>query len=76
MAAELERLTHRPLERGNPRTTGPLKGSLAWRRVGDRRLPQCQHELPGAGRLWYCVDEDARIIWVTKVSLSHPHETD
>lgn len=76
MNAELERLRERPLERTNPRRTSKLQGKLRYRVIGGQRYEQWQQEITGAGRLWYCPDKDARTIWITKVSLSHPKETD
>lgn len=76
MAAEQRRLAERPTERGNPRRTGPLKGKYATRNVAGQKLPQWQHEITGAGRVWYCIDRKEHIVWVTKVSLSHPKETE
>jgi len=76
MGAERERLEEKPTDRGNPRRTGPLKGKYAERSVAGRKLPQWQHEITAAGRIWYCLDRERRTIWVTKVSLSHPKETD
>ena len=77
MAAERERLRLRPLDRSaNPRRTGPLHGALARRRVGDPTLPQWQHELTAAGRIWYCPDKDTRTVWIMKVDLAHPKEAD
>lgn len=43
--------------------------ALAW--LQDVTLPQWQHEMTSADRIWYCPDKDSRTIWVTKVSLSH-----
>lgn len=77
MARERERLRNRPLHRGdNPRRTHPLKGSLGKKSIGGQKLPQWQHELTGAGCIWYCPDRDQRVVWVTKVEPSHPKETD
>lgn len=76
MAAERERLRSEPTARTNPRRTHQLKGKLGTRKVGDVRLPQWQHEITGAGRIWYCPDTDERVIWVTMVSLSHPKQTE
>lgn len=77
MAAERTRLQMRPLDRSaNPRRTGPLHGALAQRRVAETLLPQWQHELTAAGRIWYCPDKDQRTIWVMKIDLGHPKETD
>lgn len=77
IAAEEERLRNRPLDRSaNPRRTGQLRGSLSHRVIGEKKLPQWQQEITGAGRVWYCPDKDERIVWVTKVSLSHPKATE
>lgn len=76
MAAERERLRTQPTVRSNPRRTHRLRGKLADRKVGEVRLPQWQHEITGAGRVWYCPDADQRIVWITQVSLSHPKQTD
>jgi hypothetical protein len=77
MAAERERLRTRPLDRStNPRRTARLKGGLASRSVGEKQLPQWQHELTAARRIWFCPDVDERIVWVTQVDLSHPKPTE
>lgn len=76
MATERERLRTAPIVRTNPQRTHPLKGNLATRNVAGTHLPQWQHEITGAGRIWYCPDKDNRIIWVTRVTLAHPKETD
>jgi hypothetical protein len=77
MAKERERLTTRPLDRSqNPRRTHRLRNEMAKRRVLGQVFDQWQHELTGAGRIWYCPDKENRIIWITWVSLSHPKETE
>lgn len=77
MEAERERLRTRPTDRSdNPRRTAQLKGQFRDRDVGGVKLPQWQHELSSAGRIWYCVDQDAKTVWITHVSLSHPKATD
>lgn len=77
MSAERARLTERPTFRGdNPRWTHQLKHDLATRRVGSDKLPQWQHELTSGGRIWYCIDKEERVVWVTNVALSHPKETE
>jgi hypothetical protein len=77
MAAERQRLRERPLGRSaNPRRTQPLQGPLASVRIEGRALPQWQHEVTGAGRIWYCPDKDERVVWVTMVNLAHPKRTD
>ena len=77
MAAERERLQIRPLDRSaNPRRTARLRAGLAIRLIGDKRLPQWQHEITAAGRIWYCPDKDTRTVWITQVDLRHPKRTD
>jgi hypothetical protein len=76
MAKEKERLESRPLERGdNPQRTHKLRGSLSTRKVEGVTYEQWQHEITGAGRVWYCVDRKNRIIWITQVALGHPKGT-
>lgn len=77
MDAELARLATRPMDRSdNPRRTARLKGPLGTRSIGGKSIPQWQREITGSGRLWYCPDEKAGIVWITKVSLSHPKQTE
>jgi hypothetical protein len=77
MADLRERLRSRPLDRSdNPNRTHQLRGQLAEKWVGDVKLPQWQHEITGAGRVFYCPDRDARIVWVTLVDLAHPKATE
>lgn len=72
-----ERLRLRPLDRSdNARRMHRLKPPLDSARIGDRRLPQWQYELTAAGRIHYCSDPDARIVWITMVTLSHPKRTE
>lgn len=77
MAALRERLRLRPLDRSdNPRRTHRLRPPLADKRVGDKTLPQWQRELTGGGRVFYCPDREERVVWVTRVDLAHPRETE
>jgi hypothetical protein len=45
---------------------------LAERSVGGRTLQQWQYEVTGAARIWYCVDDEARVVWVTHAAIGHP----
>jgi len=77
MQAERERLRTRPMDRSaNPRRTAQLHGPLATRRLGGVTLPQWQHEITSSGRIWYCPDKREHVVWVTKVDLRHPKETE
>lgn len=76
MAGVRDRLRTRPMDRSdNPNRTHLLKPPLHVGRIGDAKLPQWQHEITAAGRVWYCIDTSARTVWVTRVSLEHPRET-
>ena len=54
----------------------PLKGELGHRDVGGTRLEQWQYEVTGAGRIWYCVDDATRTVWMTDCSIGHPKTTE
>lgn len=76
MAAVRERLRGRPLDRSdNPERTHRLPPPLDRKRVGDRVLPEWQHEFSAAGRVFYSPDASERVVWVTRVDLGHPRET-
>ena len=76
MAGVRDRLRTRPTDRSdNPNRTHRLKPPLHEGRVGDSKLPQWQHEITAAGRIWYCPDSESRTVWVTRVSLGPPRET-
>ncbi len=53
----------------------PLKGSLALAAMGGKDLEQWQHEVTGAGRVWFLIDDDTRTLWFAEVSLGHPKRT-
>jgi hypothetical protein len=52
----------------------PLRGSLATRVVNGIALEQWQYEVTGGGRIWYCIDDERRIAWLTEASPGHPKE--
>lgn len=54
----------------------PLKGSLGKRSVNEKNLDQWQYEVTGAGRIWYCIDDDTRTIRMTDASVGHPKATE
>jgi hypothetical protein len=39
-------------------------------------MEQWQYEVTGGGRIWYCVDDGHRTIWMTDCSVGHPKATD
>jgi hypothetical protein len=65
-----------PRDRANPRRQHPLHGDLATHVVSGRQLEQWQYEVTGAGRVWYCIDDEARIVWLTAASTGHPKSTE
>jgi hypothetical protein len=52
-----------------------LRDEYATRAVGGKTLPQWQHEITSGGRVWYCPDEERRVVWLTEVSLRVPKKT-
>lgn len=71
------RLGEDPLDRSaNPRRVHRLRGMLGTKMIAGRVFDQWQFELSSAGRIWYCPDREDRIVWVTRVSLRHPRETE
>jgi hypothetical protein len=53
-----------------------LKGELASRSIGGRTLDQWQLEVTGAGRIWYAIDDERRIVVLTLATVGHPATTD
>ncbi|OGO58256.1 MAG: hypothetical protein A2Z32_00420 [Chloroflexi bacterium RBG_16_69_14] len=54
----------------------PLKGELGIRSIGGRMLDQWQLEVTGAGRIWYAIDDERRVVVLTLASVGHPARTD
>jgi hypothetical protein len=54
----------------------PLRGSLGSRTVNGIELEQWQYEVTGAGRLWYCIDDGHRTVWLTDTTVGHPKPTE
>lgn len=53
-----------------------LKGTLGSVAVGGATLDQWQCDVTGAGRVWYAIEDDGRILWVTQAGTGHPKQTD
>ena len=66
--------------RADPRRRGerqhPLKGELGTRSIGGRTLEQWQLEVTGAGRIWYAIDDERRIVVLTLATFGHPVKTE
>lgn len=69
-----ERITADPRDRTDRQHS--LKGSLGTRVVNGVQMEQWQYEVTGAGRLWYCIDDDNRTVWLTDGSVGHPKLTE
>jgi len=75
LASFYDRVIVDPRRVDNPNRQGRLKGTLASAAIRGRTLEQWQHEIAGGGRTWYAVDDDSRVVWITKATSRHPNET-
>jgi hypothetical protein len=69
-----ERITTDPRQRDSRQH--PLKGALGSRVVNGGQLEQWQFEVTAGGRVWYCIDDDRRTMWMTEASVGHPKATE
>jgi hypothetical protein len=69
-------LSRDPRDRSNPSRQHPLMGELGKRDVKGERLDQWQYEVTGAGRVWYCIDDKNRRVWLTLAATGHPKSTE
>ena len=69
-----ERITADPRDRTDRQHR--LKGSLGQRLINGVEMEQWQYEVTGAGRLWYCIDDEHRTVWLTDASTGHPKATE
>jgi hypothetical protein len=53
-----------------------LRGSLGDRSVNGVEMEQWQYEVTAGGRIWYCIDDDRRMVWMTDASVGHPKATE
>jgi hypothetical protein len=44
--------------------------------VGGKKLDQWQLEPTSGGRIWYAIDDDERVLWITQAGTGHPKQTD
>ena len=54
----------------------PLRGKLGTRSVNGELLEQWQLEVTGGGRLWYCIDDERHLVWLTGAMTGHPKVTE
>lgn len=69
-----ERITTDPRQRTDRQH--PLKGALGTRVVNGQNLEQWQYEVTAGGRLWYCIDDERRMVWLTDAMVGHPKATE
>ncbi len=69
-------LTERPTRPENPARQHKLRGQLGERQIGGRTLAQWQYEVTAGGRVWYCPDDERRVVWVVAASPAHPKATE
>ena len=62
--------------RRRSRRQHPLKDSLGRRVVDGAEMEQWQYEVTAGGRIWYCIDDANRTVWMTAVHLGHPKATE
>jgi hypothetical protein len=53
-----------------------LRGSLGQVIVGGKKLDQWQVEPTAGGRVWYAIDDEDRVLWVTQAGIAHPKQTE
>jgi hypothetical protein len=71
-----ETVVNDPRSIENPSRHHQLKGSLSTRTQNGVVLEQWQHEISGAGRIWFLIDEDNLTVWVVHVGAGHPSKTE
>lgn len=52
-----------------------LRGELQTVKVNGKTYDQWQYKVTDGGRVWYCVDEDEKVVYITHAATSHPKET-
>lgn len=72
--AAWETLSAEPRQRS--RRQHPLRGSRRKYSVNGIEMEQWQYEVTGAGRIWYCIDDQKMTLWLTWASPGHPRATE
>ena len=39
-------------------------------------MEQWQYEVSGGGRIWFAIDDENRVLWITQAGTGHPKQTD
>lgn len=69
-----EQLTTDPWHRSTRQH--PLKGTLGKHLVNGEEFEQWQYEVTAGGRIWYCIDDRRRTLWMVNASPGHPRQTE
>ena len=72
--AAWETLTSQPRSRSN--RMHPLRGAYRTVLLNGVEMDQWQYEITGSGRIWYCIDDKKKTVWLTQVTLGHPKATE
>ena len=54
----------------------PLRGPWRQSVVNGIEMEQWQYEVISGGRIWYCIDEAKRTLWMTHAGTGHPKATE
>jgi hypothetical protein len=69
-------LSRDPRDRTASSRQHPLKGELGTREIKGTKLEQWQYEVTGAGRVWYCIDDEHRRVLLTLATTGHPKSSE
>ena len=39
-------------------------------------MEQWQYEITAGGRIWYCIDDKTKTVWITDAQVGHPKATE
>jgi hypothetical protein len=54
----------------------PKPGGWDLRYATSDAVTGWQYEVTAAGRLWYCIDDQHRTVWLTDATTGHPKATE
>ena len=74
--AAYDAIARSPRDSTQPGRQHRLKGQLGTRQVAGKQLEQWQFEVTGAGRVWYCIDDERRRVVLTLATTRHPKQTE
>lgn len=76
LRAAWEAIDADPLTPTNVARHHRLKAGYATVTVKGKTLEQWQYEVTAGGRIWFGVDREEKIVWITYASTRHPKATD